>query len=460
MNPIPIYTHHKIQKNNYPGIYQISNYTNNKIYIGSSINITKRIFQQHLNLLRKNKHHSIHLQNHFNKYREEDLLFDVIEKIKRRRNEILEDFKEKLIAKEDYWIKKLKPAFNMNSKASSNLGIKMSKEVRQHLREVQTKLIGVSIIQYDLQGKYLNTYPSLMEASRQTNMSRTTIYGQLNGRTITGKFLWCYPDEDISEKVKQYNKQIENAKVFQFDLGGNFIAEYKNQVEAQKQTGSSLGSSSINSCISGKSKTANGFIWSGTRNLSNTQLRKVNKRHKRHILWGTEKEEYTKKRIDALLKTKAAENKPIDQYNLKGNFIKSYSSKFEASLKTKINSWNITRSMQNIRISAGGYFWVYKGQSINTKLKQQYFKINPIAQKQVFQFSMNGILLNKYKSINETSRCTKTSCNGIRACLTNSQTYTGDYIFTNGHFPTKHHIKIANENRNFQRSIGNYPKCK
>ena len=57
------------------GIYKIINKINNKFYIGSTSNFHVRKLR-HLNELRKNKHHCIHLQRAFNKYKEEN--FEVI----------------------------------------------------------------------------------------------------------------------------------------------------------------------------------------------------------------------------------------------------------------------------------------------------------------------------------------------------------------------------------------------
>ena len=49
------------------GIYKITNTVNGKVYIGSSIHLDKR-WEEHLWYLKNNKHHSIHLQNAWNKY--------------------------------------------------------------------------------------------------------------------------------------------------------------------------------------------------------------------------------------------------------------------------------------------------------------------------------------------------------------------------------------------------------
>jgi len=59
------------------GIYCIKNIINNKIYIGSSINIENR-FKQHLSDLRNNNHHNSHLQFSYNKHGENNFVFYVL----------------------------------------------------------------------------------------------------------------------------------------------------------------------------------------------------------------------------------------------------------------------------------------------------------------------------------------------------------------------------------------------
>lgn len=63
------------------GIYEIRNIKNNKVYIGSSKNIENR-WKQHLYMLKNNKHHSVYLQNAWNKYGESNFSFSTIEIVK------------------------------------------------------------------------------------------------------------------------------------------------------------------------------------------------------------------------------------------------------------------------------------------------------------------------------------------------------------------------------------------
>lgn len=62
------------------GIYSITNTVNGKRYVGSTTNFKERI-RQHFKLLRKNKHHSCHLQYAFNKYGESAFVSVIIEHV-------------------------------------------------------------------------------------------------------------------------------------------------------------------------------------------------------------------------------------------------------------------------------------------------------------------------------------------------------------------------------------------
>lgn len=59
------------------GVYQIYNKETNKRYIGSSINIERRL-KEHKRNLKANRHSNQHLQNAWNKY-QEYLIFEALE---------------------------------------------------------------------------------------------------------------------------------------------------------------------------------------------------------------------------------------------------------------------------------------------------------------------------------------------------------------------------------------------
>lgn len=88
------------------GIYRIKNILNNKCYYGSSKDINKR-WNRHKNELNKNKHGNILLQKSWNKYGNENFIFEIIEEC---------DI-NLLLEKEQYYLDK-NPEFNISKKSS------------------------------------------------------------------------------------------------------------------------------------------------------------------------------------------------------------------------------------------------------------------------------------------------------------------------------------------------------
>jgi group I intron endonuclease len=105
------------QLNDKSGVYKI--FTENKCYVGSAINLYHRL-QIHRGALRNNKHHNIIIQNHFNKYGEQEFELEILEFCD----------KENLMEREQFWIDEINPEFNICRIAYSNLGLKLSDEAK------------------------------------------------------------------------------------------------------------------------------------------------------------------------------------------------------------------------------------------------------------------------------------------------------------------------------------------
>ena len=78
------------------GIYKIINIVNNKFYVGSAVNFSRRK-TRHFSELRNGKHNNAKLQNAWNKYGESAFLFVEVEQIQD---------KSLLLAAENVWLKK------------------------------------------------------------------------------------------------------------------------------------------------------------------------------------------------------------------------------------------------------------------------------------------------------------------------------------------------------------------
>ena len=85
------------------GIYKITNISNNKVYIGESMNIYER-WKVHKEDLKNNKHHSNKLQRDWNNYGENNFTFEIIKEINTIKQNIITQ-KLLLIAFEDIFIR-------------------------------------------------------------------------------------------------------------------------------------------------------------------------------------------------------------------------------------------------------------------------------------------------------------------------------------------------------------------
>lgn len=115
------------------GIYAIKHTDSNRFYVGSSTNVRARIFS-HINSLNKNtsRHHSLYLQNAWNKYGEENFIALILEKVADR---------NQLIDREQYWIDKLDSfhnGFNGRPIAEANYGMEWSDE-QNELRKISNE---------------------------------------------------------------------------------------------------------------------------------------------------------------------------------------------------------------------------------------------------------------------------------------------------------------------------------
>jgi group I intron endonuclease len=108
------------------GIYCIKNIINNKMYIGSSVNMAKR-FRYHIWRLKNNKHHSFLLQNAWNKYGQNSFVFEVLQ----------ETEVDLLIAEEQKWLDEKKTyqpenGYNISNIAGSPLNL-FTEETRKKI---------------------------------------------------------------------------------------------------------------------------------------------------------------------------------------------------------------------------------------------------------------------------------------------------------------------------------------
>ena len=189
-----------VKYKNVIGIYTIINNNSNKIYIGSSNNLYKRI-NDHIRELNKNIHCNPHLQNAYNIDKdfftiEVIATFNDIESI-----QIYEPLLIKLYQSNkpslgyniltEYrgtkGIKFTKERRNKISKSNKgriahNKGVPMSYEQKLLLRKINSIKRGKSILIYDTENQFIEELPSINEVIRKYNLDKRSVQRVLSGK--------------------------------------------------------------------------------------------------------------------------------------------------------------------------------------------------------------------------------------------------------------------------------------
>lgn len=172
------------------GIYTIKNIVNNKIYIGSSVNI-KRRWDAHKTALKHNKHKAVYLQRSYNKYGKDNFLFEILEVVKD---------KNLILTREQYYIDTLNPEYNTCKKAGNTLGFKHSEKTIEKFRIYNKKINRkppprplVRVDQFDLSGNYITTFNSIKEAAEKSNSLPSHIVEVCKNKLNKHKgYIWKY----------------------------------------------------------------------------------------------------------------------------------------------------------------------------------------------------------------------------------------------------------------------------
>jgi len=221
--------------------------------------------REHLNSLRKNKHHSIHLQKAWNLYGESVFVFRILEK----------DVPREIIRKrEKYWINKLDTLNREHGYNMSESTINFSASGENH------PLYGKKgIIQSYWKGKKLPEYikakmrkPKSEQGRKNMSLNHADVSGKNN--PMYGKTLTKEHREKISKSLiglmagenhpmygtKRSGELAGHKKrVVQLSLNGEYIKEYINITEAAKATGAIR--QHISKCCKGERKQTGGYRW-------------------------------------------------------------------------------------------------------------------------------------------------------------------------------------------------------
>lgn len=308
------------------GIYKITNLINNQIYIGQARDLSRRIYEHKYRSFKENtSDYNSAIGTAIREYGLDNFNIEIIE------NCSIEELDEK----ERYWIKYYNSYYEgYNRTLGGRSGILQPSN---------------PVYQYEWTGKFIKEYIHIYAAVENTGISITSIQGCLRGdQNIAGGYQWSYKKYNF---IEPYYTDIP---VICYDLQGNKIKDYSSISSAAKETGDT--SESIKKSCKTEDKTGKNYQWR---------------------YW----EQYND--IDKIDSHKKQREHAINQYDLNGNFIRTFNSITEA---VQILNKNIGSSIarcckhEDKYYTAGGFIWSYYGEEpyipkkikVPIKIIQQY----------------------------------------------------------------------------------------
>lgn len=223
-----------ISKNlSFCGIYMIVNIINNHKYVGSSVNIKRRL-EIHKANLRHNHHDNSHLQNAWNKYGENNFVFSVLESCSQ----------ETRFEREQFYIDTIKPEYNICTTVVQNPPTGGESRLKQSC--TRKRLIAEGIIPitnntpvyvYYKDGRLVGRWESIRKAAQALNIHYSSACRCIQGKDfqVKGYRLFKEEQDNITPFTKPASKGSNKKNFIVIDsitgnsmrfIGRKQIAEY------------------------------------------------------------------------------------------------------------------------------------------------------------------------------------------------------------------------------------------
>ena len=242
-------------------IYKISNNLNNKVYIGSSIDVERR-WRQHkeASINEKDHHYNYPLMVAFREFGIANFTFEVVD--------TLSDYQAMIQAEHDWIIKEncvVPNGYNQTDNTNSPM---FDPNVAKKMSDTKRDKYGKRVSEIDSNGNIIGVWDSLAEAGEKTGLDRFKISDVCNGRRLTtGDRVFRFLDEEeniIIPEVKvnqvQTNRITKTSrKVIKMDDNNNILQTYDSVALAASDN--NCDASAISKVCNGKRNKCGGFKW-------------------------------------------------------------------------------------------------------------------------------------------------------------------------------------------------------
>lgn len=275
------------------------------------------------------------------------------------------------------------------------------------------------VLQYDLEGDFIQEFQSLNAASDAVGVVPNAIGQNLNSFTKSaGGFQWCFKTKNYPHKIDQYVIDNNGLPIGQYDLKGNLIATYDSLLQAERKTGHSEGS------------------------IHAAMNRGAKLKGSTYFFIQFNKHQEIPKLIQPYVIPLHGFSVPVVQISADGKYlINQFPSVTHAGQFLNKNTGHISAVCLGNRETAYGFIWKYQSdysEDLPTiSIEEAALKLHS---KPIAQYNLNGKYLRRFKSASEAARVSNDALGNISAVASGKRNYSGKYQYAyidNGKIPTK-----------------------
>ena len=381
------------------GIYCITNIDNNKRYVGQTYDLKFR-WMRHKSDLRGNRHHNKHLQAAWNKYGEENFVFDELEHCPI----------EQLDEREIYWIEYFdsqNQEFGYNL-ADGGLGCRGYKHTEEEIVKMRMIQNPEPILQIDFEGNILNEFVSAGEAGDyigKDSVSGIKMCCDGNKYKQAYGYIWIYKKDLSKFRLKDHVTTYKsNTPVSQYSMDNVLIKHWDTARNASKEIKGS--SSEMFKVCTGERLSYRGFIWKYTDNEE---------------LYDITRAKIKKKIEDKKNNTTLS----VLQFTPIGEFVKKWNNAKETEIDG-FNSSSVRSCCVGNMIWYNEYIFVYEKDIETINDRVQRLKNSKVKKIPVLQYDIDGNFIKEWKSVNSIE---KSMSYGIIKCLKDRSYISKNYIW-------------------------------
>lgn len=231
--------------------------------------------------------------------------------------------------------------------------------------------------QYTVNGEFVAEFANVADAARSIGLSRTSISRVINKKAKTAKnYVYAYADTPISDidfPGANYTPNNNAIPIKQYTIAGRHVATYESKKVLCKIL--NIAERSLSRNLNGEIKATHDYVFA----LATTRYEDI-------IFPGKD------------YKPKDAE-KPVSQYTVAGEFVKTYNSLADAARAVNlVSSYVITRAIRKELKTVKGYVWAYS----DTPVSEIFFPgknytSNPVKQP-MNQYNTDGKYIRSFET--------------------------------------------------------------